>query len=72
MCNCNHGYTGSVCEVVINNCEPNPCSNGGTCINMADDFQCECDEGYEGDICETGIVSLYNALSERFLYQILA
>lgn len=33
-------------------CNPNPCSNGATCINQALSFKCECILGYSGETCE--------------------
>ena len=40
----------------INECDPSPCQNGGTCstpnVNM---YQCDCTgTGYTGTNCETG------------------
>lgn len=35
-------------------CTPNPCLNGGRCIEEADSFGCDCEgTGYSGTICET-------------------
>ena len=31
QCQCKPGYTGSKCEVNINDCEENPCKNNATC-----------------------------------------
>ena len=30
-CACGVGYTGTDCTEVIDNCDPNPCQNGGSC-----------------------------------------
>ena len=30
-CTCEEGWTGTNCDVNINDCFPNPCRNGGTC-----------------------------------------
>ena len=35
-----------------NDCSPNPCLNGGTCVDKPCGFQCECTFGYEGSRCE--------------------
>ncbi len=32
MCNCDNGYTGEQCGININDCNPEPCLNGGTCM----------------------------------------
>lgn len=34
-CTCVAGYTGTNCQTNINDCSPNPCHNGGTCIVSA-------------------------------------
>ncbi|OCT66526.1 brevican core protein isoform X2 [Xenopus laevis] len=37
-------------------CYPNPCGNGGTCIDEEDgDFRCLCLPGYTGKICEINV-----------------
>lgn len=33
-------------------CDPNPCQNGGQCIEQGGSYQCSCKEGYSGDNCE--------------------
>ncbi|XP_050418749.1 von Willebrand factor D and EGF domain-containing protein isoform X2 [Patella vulgata] len=50
-CSCPGGYTGKLCEVEINDCEPNPC-NHGTCIDYLQAYQCVCPGGYKGVHCE--------------------
>eukprot|EP01083_Nonionella_stella_P137977 419789_1 len=39
----------------VDHCGANPCKNGGSCDNNAEDsgYICRCTEGYEGDNCET-------------------
>jgi hypothetical protein len=32
-CVCNFGYTGALCDTLIDNCATNPCKNGGICLN---------------------------------------
>ncbi len=34
-------------------CTPNPCLNGGFCVDGANTFTCQCLPGYEGTRCET-------------------
>ena len=38
----------------INECDPSPCQNGGTCIDLVSAFDCQCIAGFEGDRCEIG------------------
>ena len=37
----------------INECEPNLCLNGATCVDGHADFDCLCAEGYYGLLCES-------------------
>ncbi|XP_078724509.1 protein jagged-1-like [Lampetra fluviatilis] len=54
-CSCLQGFTGTYCHQNINDCQLNPCHNGGTCIDGVSAFQCVCPEGWEGDLCQTDI-----------------
>nr|WIL10081.1 protein jagged-1b-like protein [Palaemon carinicauda] len=54
-CVCDPGYTGDYCHININDCEESPCYNGGTCVDLVNDFQCVCDQGWEGDLCNLNI-----------------
>ncbi|MRC57073.1 hypothetical protein GH877_31010, partial [Bacillus thuringiensis] len=42
---------GNTCDA-INECERNPCANGGRCINMHGQFYCKCRNEYTGLTCE--------------------
>ena len=37
----------------INDCNPNPCANGGTCTDGVDSYTCQCAAGYTGPNCNT-------------------
>ena len=39
----------------INECDSNPCQNGGTCTDGVNGYTCGCADGYTGTHCETGI-----------------
>uniref|UniRef100_W5NG98 Delta-like protein n=1 Tax=Lepisosteus oculatus TaxID=7918 RepID=W5NG98_LEPOC len=54
-CECKEGFTGTYCHENINDCESNPCRNGGTCIDKVSIYQCICSDGWEGVHCETNI-----------------
>ncbi|KAF4802579.1 Protein jagged-1 [Turdus rufiventris] len=54
-CECNKGFTGTYCHENINDCESNPCRNGGTCIDGINSYKCICSDGWEGTYCETNI-----------------
>lgn len=46
----------------INDCESNPCKNGGTCIDGINTYKCICSDGWEGTYCETSkLMSLQHA-----------
>lgn len=36
----------------IDECESNPCQNGGACRNLENSFQCVCVTGFIGVFCE--------------------
>uniref|UniRef100_A0A8C1PZX8 Delta-like protein n=1 Tax=Cyprinus carpio TaxID=7962 RepID=A0A8C1PZX8_CYPCA len=54
-CECQEGFRGTYCHENINDCESNPCRNGGTCIDKVNVYQCICADGWEGVHCETNI-----------------
>ena len=56
-CACAAGYTGIVCQTVINNCASSPCLNGGTCTNVigVGTYTCSCASGFNGTNCENDI-----------------
>lgn len=58
LCQCYDGYTSVDCEVMIDNCDPNPCIFG-ECSNLLNDFNCTCEPGYTGKICGEGEHKLY-------------
>ncbi|KAM4722871.1 protein crumbs homolog 1 [Rhinophrynus dorsalis] len=64
ICNCGKGLTGVHCEKDINECESNPCQNGGTCENLHGSYSCHCKSSvvdvtgyyYGGRDCEVLLV----------------
>lgn len=45
----------SLHEPDIDECEPQPCKNGATCIDLVNEYQCSCVPGFTGHDCETNI-----------------
>ncbi|XP_063762554.1 delta-like protein C isoform X2 [Eleginops maclovinus] len=51
-CTCRPGFTGKNCEIETNECDSNPCKNGGSCTDLEDDYSCACPQGFYGKNCE--------------------
>lgn len=43
---------GRECEINIDDCQDNPCQNGGTCIDKVNEFKCQCVAGFVGPLCQ--------------------
>jgi len=55
ICQCPPGYSGKKCEINVDECASNPCTNSGTCSDLINDFACECVPGYSGKKCEIDV-----------------
>ena len=55
----------------INECESNPCLNGGMCTDLFLDFACDCSPGFTGRTCDIGDSSLKNPFHDGTVYYIL-
>jgi hypothetical protein len=40
-----------LCEIDINECDSQPCKNGGKCSNLLNCWTCDCPTGYFEDDC---------------------
>ncbi|GCC22248.1 hyaluronan-binding protein 2-like isoform X1 [Chiloscyllium punctatum] len=60
-CKCKHPYQPPTCTNSSAVCDPNPCLNGGTCLetNRSTMFKCACAESFRGERCEIGIDDCY-------------
>ena len=52
QCHCHPGWTGTHCEIDINECESDPCSPGSTCVDLVGKFYCECPNDHFGVLCQ--------------------
>jgi hypothetical protein len=52
-CQCTDGYKGEHCEINIDECEDQTCSNQGTCVDGINSYSCQCSDGFSGHDCET-------------------
>ena len=46
---------GNNCDVNADDCNPNPCQNGGTCTDDVGGYICTCQPGFTGTDCEINI-----------------
>ncbi|XP_060077517.1 protocadherin Fat 4-like [Ylistrum balloti] len=52
-CECETGYTGDGFYCTLDtNCDANPCTNGGRCVDGIAAATCLCKDGYSGPLCE--------------------
>jgi len=51
-CNCLNGFTGTYCDININDCTSSPCQHGGSCVDGVTSYTCSCVPGYNGTHCE--------------------
>lgn len=51
-CTCPVGFTGEHCEINVDDCQGDPCLNGGTCVDHVNRFRCQCVPGYVGLLCQ--------------------
>lgn len=49
------GYEGTMCEYEIDECQSDPCQNGGQCTDLVNQYRCQCPVGFHGSNCENEI-----------------
>jgi hypothetical protein len=55
----------------IDECEFDPCLNGGNCADLIGEFSCTCLPGFTGTICQTGTVNTTKEISIYVKYDSL-
>uniref|UniRef100_A0A8C2EQH2 Notch receptor 3 n=1 Tax=Cyprinus carpio TaxID=7962 RepID=A0A8C2EQH2_CYPCA len=48
-------FTGTMCQIDVDECASTPCQNGAKCIDRPNGYECRCAEGFEGRLCESNI-----------------
>ncbi|XP_038150674.1 hyaluronan-binding protein 2 [Cyprinodon tularosa] len=64
-CKCKYPFQPPDCKR-YSVCEPNPCRNGGQCIQDGNDFDCQCSEGFRGRFCHVGPNDCYVGDGETY------
>uniref|UniRef100_A0A1A8S5I8 EGF-like repeats and discoidin I-like domains 3b n=2 Tax=Nothobranchius rachovii TaxID=451742 RepID=A0A1A8S5I8_9TELE len=52
VCKCPRGFSGVHCQHNINDCDRDPCKNGGVCTDLVANYSCECPGEYMGRNCQ--------------------
>ncbi|XP_072372322.1 EGF-like repeat and discoidin I-like domain-containing protein 3 isoform X1 [Scyliorhinus torazame] len=52
ICRCPDGFSGIHCQHNINECEFEPCRNGGICTDLIANYSCECPGEFMGRNCQ--------------------
>ncbi len=71
VCQCEEGWQGTHCDIMINYCDNATCYNNGVCRPMLRDYECKClDDSFSGRHCEliATKIKIYRIVSKSFAY----
>lgn len=54
-CLCPKGWSGTKCDIDIDECVQNAICGHGICVNHPGTFKCYCEPGYTGDLCNVDV-----------------
>jgi hypothetical protein len=54
-CACPPGFTGTNCQINIDDCAGQPCQHGGACVDGVNGYTCQCPPGFSGANCEIDV-----------------
>ena len=60
-CQCAPGFSGTNCDVNVDECVGSPCLNGGTCMDGVNQYTCQCAQGFDGANCDVMSMSVQAA-----------
>lgn len=55
QCKCTTGWGGSFCAEPVDQCQGQPCHNGGVCESGPGWFRCICAQGFSGPDCRINV-----------------
>ncbi|XP_066195412.1 EGF-like repeat and discoidin I-like domain-containing protein 3 [Sylvia atricapilla] len=58
VCKCPQGFNGIHCQHNVNECEAEPCRNGGICTDLVANYSCECPGEFMGRNCQQSKCSM--------------
>ncbi|KAH7642766.1 hypothetical protein DERF_003974 [Dermatophagoides farinae] len=50
-CFCPPDFHGNQCQFKYDECQPNDCQNGATCLDQINGYSCHCPVGFSGELC---------------------